>query len=66
LELSESTELQKQINDIHLANSSYKTHPEAIYISRLIDSNNLPEPKNSDDYYEQNDDIISKRFSGIN
>ena len=26
----------------------------------------LPEPKNSDDYYIQNDNIISNEFSGIN
>ncbi|GET52784.1 uncharacterized protein OCT59_016994 [Rhizophagus irregularis] len=32
------------------------------YESRLLDFNNLPEPKNSDDYYEQNDNIISKEF----
>ncbi|GBB90394.1 hypothetical protein RclHR1_17330003 [Rhizophagus clarus] len=46
-----------------LANLLYETHPEAIYTSRLLNFNNLPEPKNSDDYYEQNDDIISKKFS---
>ncbi|UZO22951.1 uncharacterized protein OCT59_015297 [Rhizophagus irregularis] len=33
------------------------------YESRLLNFNNLPEPKNSDDYYEQNDNIISKEFS---
>ncbi|UZO24700.1 uncharacterized protein OCT59_016995 [Rhizophagus irregularis] len=33
------------------------------YESRLLNINNLPEPKNSDDYYEQNDNIISKEFS---
>ena len=38
---------------------SYETHSEAIYTSRLLNFNNLPEPKNSDDYYEQNDNIIS-------
>ncbi|CAB4438570.1 unnamed protein product [Rhizophagus irregularis] len=42
---------------------SYKTHSEAIYTSRLLNYNNLPEPKNSDDYYKQNDNIISKEFS---
>jgi len=36
---------------------SYKTHPEAIYTSRLLDFGNLPEPKNSDDYYKQYDNI---------
>ena len=43
---------------------SYETHSEAIYTSRLLNFNNLPEPKNSDDYYKQNDNIISKKFSG--
>ncbi|RGB30366.1 hypothetical protein C1646_671771 [Rhizophagus diaphanus] len=42
---------------------SYNTHSEASYASRLLDFNNLPEPKNSDDYYEQNDNIISEKFS---
>jgi hypothetical protein len=43
---------------------SYETHSEAIYTSRLLSFNNLPEPKNSDDYYDQNDNIISEKFSG--
>ncbi|PKB91649.1 hypothetical protein RhiirA5_448191, partial [Rhizophagus irregularis] len=31
-----------------------------IYTSRLLNFNNLPEPKNTVDYYDnQNDDIIS-------
>ncbi|UZO14481.1 uncharacterized protein OCT59_005938 [Rhizophagus irregularis] len=42
---------------------SYNTHSEAIYTSRLLDFNNLPVPKNSDDYYEQNNNIISEEFS---
>ncbi|UZO24702.1 uncharacterized protein OCT59_016997 [Rhizophagus irregularis] len=33
------------------------------YETRSLNFNNLPEPKNSDDYYEQNDNIISKEFS---
>ena len=44
---------------------SYKTHSEAIYTSKLLDFNNLPEPKNSDDYYEQNDNTTSEEYSGI-
>ncbi|UZO01252.1 uncharacterized protein OCT59_012354 [Rhizophagus irregularis] len=37
-------------------------HSEAVYTSGLL--NNFPEPKNSDDYYdEQNDNIISEKFS---
>ncbi|UZO15471.1 uncharacterized protein OCT59_006892 [Rhizophagus irregularis] len=42
---------------------SYETHSEAIYTSRLLNFNDLPEPKNSDDYYIQNDNIISKEYS---
>jgi serine/threonine protein kinase len=45
---------------------SYKTHSEAIYTSRLLNFNNLPEPKNSGDYYKQYDNIITEEFSGIN
>jgi serine/threonine protein kinase len=54
-------------SNINISNlgSSYKTHSEAIYVSRLLNFNNLHEPKNSDDYYEQNDNIISKEFSGM-
>ncbi|CAB4474549.1 unnamed protein product, partial [Rhizophagus irregularis] len=42
---------------------SYETHSEAIYTSRILNFNNLPEPKNSDDYYKQTDNIISGEFS---
>jgi serine/threonine protein kinase len=53
-------------NSMSLTNLSYKTHSKASYSSRLLNFNNIPEPKNSDDYYEQNDNIISLEFSGIN
>ena len=36
---------------------SYETHSEAIYTSRLLNFNNLPEPKNCEDYYERYDNI---------
>ncbi|GET04888.1 kinase-like domain-containing protein [Rhizophagus clarus] len=42
---------------------TYKIHSEAIYTSRLLNFNNLPVPKNSSDYYEQNDNIISTEFT---
>ncbi|RGB35482.1 kinase-like domain-containing protein [Rhizophagus diaphanus] len=53
------------IDSVSLTNLglSYEIHSEAIYTSRLLDFNDLPEPKNSDDYYNQNDNIISKKFS---
>ncbi|UZO01234.1 uncharacterized protein OCT59_012338 [Rhizophagus irregularis] len=75
----DQTELQKQIkeavdNNNSLPTSSipstnlgltYETHSEAVYTSRLLNFNNLPEPKNTDDYYdERNDNIISEKFSG--
>jgi serine/threonine protein kinase len=76
---TDETELQKQIKEAdeinkNLSNSnilstnsglSYKTHSEAIYTSRLLDFNNLPEPKNSDDYYERCDNITTMEYSGI-
>ncbi|GES75949.1 kinase-like domain-containing protein [Rhizophagus clarus] len=77
LQIEVLVKIQKEINEkpddnfsinnrVPLASLSYKTHPEAIYTSRLLNFNKLPEPKNSDDYYEQNEDIISQKFSGIN
>ncbi|RGB39882.1 kinase-like domain-containing protein [Rhizophagus diaphanus] len=76
---TELTELQKQIieteksnNNLSISNefsanlgASYETHSEAIYISRLLNLSNLPEPKNSNGYYEENDNIISMESSGI-
>ncbi|GBB93424.1 hypothetical protein RclHR1_02170005 [Rhizophagus clarus] len=38
---------------------SCETNHEAIYTSRLLNFKNLPEPKNSHDYYKRNDNIIS-------
>ncbi|RIA82165.1 hypothetical protein C1645_835799, partial [Glomus cerebriforme] len=35
----------------------------AIYTSRLLNFNNIPEPKNSDDYYNQYDNVISTEYS---
>ncbi|CAB4378237.1 unnamed protein product [Rhizophagus irregularis] len=77
-EFNNLIELQKQIKEVDEINSSltsssipstnlgltYETHSEAVYTSRLLNFNNLPEPKNSDDYYdERNDNIISEKFS---
>ncbi|RIA80353.1 kinase-like domain-containing protein [Glomus cerebriforme] len=71
----EETELLKQIKEADKINNnniqinipstclSYETHSEAIYTSRLLNFNNLPEPKNSDDYYKQYDNIISTEYS---
>jgi hypothetical protein len=68
-------DLQKQIKEAEESNKNlsagvmpltYKTHSEAIYTSRLLNFNNLPKSKNSDDYYTQRENIISKEFSGIN
>ncbi|UZO22916.1 uncharacterized protein OCT59_015264 [Rhizophagus irregularis] len=75
--LGNRSELQEQIRKVNEANEnvsissmplislgiSYKTHSEAIYTSRLLDFNNLPEPKNSDDYYECYDNITSMEYS---
>ncbi|GBB84951.1 hypothetical protein RclHR1_11540001 [Rhizophagus clarus] len=77
-ELDDQIELQKQIkeaeeinnkspsNSIPSTSLSYETHSEAVYTSSLLNFNNLPEPKNSDDYYDkQNDDIIIGNFQDL-
>ena len=61
---AEETNINLQTSSIPLASLSYKTHSGAIYTSRLLNFNNLPEPKNSDDYYKQYDNIISEEYSG--
>jgi serine/threonine protein kinase len=68
-------EIRKQIKEAEIINElpacsaistiSYEIHSEAIYTSRLLDFSNLPEPKNSDDYYEEKDNIIGMEASGI-
>ncbi|GES77242.1 kinase-like domain-containing protein [Rhizophagus clarus] len=73
-EVDKYTEIQKQVKEANIANNenitiytlstdlriTYKTHSEAVYTSRSLDFYNLPEPKNTDDYYKENDNIISK------
>ncbi|RIA86097.1 kinase-like domain-containing protein [Glomus cerebriforme] len=51
-EIEELNNLQSNYS-ISSTSLSYETHSEAIYTSRLLKFNNLPKPKNSDDYYEQ-------------
>ncbi|RIA86403.1 kinase-like domain-containing protein [Glomus cerebriforme] len=74
VEGTEETEIFKQIKEadeinnelqtnIPSTNLSYETHSGAIYTSRLLNFNNLPEPKNSDDYYKHYDNIISTEYS---
>ncbi|UZO00598.1 uncharacterized protein OCT59_011721 [Rhizophagus irregularis] len=68
-ELVES-ELIKQMLDINDNSSSTNisnlpfTHPGAIYASRPFKFNNLPEPKNSNNYYENCDNITEIIYSG--
>ncbi|RIA94023.1 kinase-like domain-containing protein [Glomus cerebriforme] len=73
-EETEVTEIEKQIKRADEINNklqtnvpstglSYETHSEAIYTSRLLNFNNLPEPKNLDDYYKQYDNVINMEYS---
>jgi serine/threonine protein kinase len=73
--MESDAELMKQIQEAESINSCqsipstslkplYKTHSEATYTSRLLYFDDLPGPKNSDDYYDNYDDIISTKFSG--
>ena len=48
-----------------LSSTTNNMHSGAIYTSRLFKFNNLPEPKNSDDYYERYDNISSVEYPGI-
>lgn len=56
--------IYNQINDVEVFNKalfsskptdplSYKVHPQAIYTSRLLDFENLPEPKNADGSFDK-------------
>ncbi|GBB89844.1 hypothetical protein RclHR1_16680003 [Rhizophagus clarus] len=56
----DDTEIYKQTKEAEtsiLPSTPTQIHPEAIYTSRLLNFDNLPEPKNSDDYYTQYDNI---------
>ncbi|GET58324.1 kinase-like domain-containing protein [Rhizophagus irregularis DAOM 181602=DAOM 197198] len=57
--------ITRGLADIHKNELIHRDlHIEDIYTSRLLNFNNLPEPKNSVDYYDnQNDDIISMESS---
>ena len=39
---------------------SYKTHPQAVYMGRLLDFKNLPKPKNTNDI----DDLLETEYLG--
>jgi serine/threonine protein kinase len=58
IEETEKINNKPPVNDLPL-----KIHPEAIYKSRPLNFKDLPEPKNSDDYYEMYDNISSKKYS---
>ncbi|GES87635.1 kinase-like domain-containing protein [Rhizophagus clarus] len=64
-QIKEAEEINNKLpsNSIPSTSLSYETHSEAVYTSRLLNFNNLPEPKNPNDFYEQNDNIISEKFS---
>ncbi|CAB4414951.1 unnamed protein product [Rhizophagus irregularis] len=72
MELKQQIKESEEINNKILGDSSisqtspslsYETHLEAIYTSKLLNFNNLPEPRNSGDYHDLYDDIISKEYS---
>jgi serine/threonine protein kinase len=77
--IDKESKIRKQIEEAEIINNklsarsaistslgiSYETHSEASYISRLLNFSNLPEPNNTNDYYEKNDNIISMESLGI-
>jgi hypothetical protein len=68
-QIKEADEINKSLSISNIPSTSlglsYETHSEAIYTSRLLDFDNLPEPKNSDDYYERYDNITTMEYSSI-
>ncbi|RIA83026.1 kinase-like domain-containing protein [Glomus cerebriforme] len=58
-------EAEKINNSSSASNLTNKLHPEAIYTSRLLNFNNLPEQKNSDDYYKNYHNISSIEYSDL-
>ncbi|UZO22864.1 uncharacterized protein OCT59_015213 [Rhizophagus irregularis] len=66
-QIREADEINKKLSTNRIPSTSlellYETHSEAIYTSRLLDFSNLPEPKNSVDYYERYDNIVSLEYS---
>ena len=57
----EETNNNLPTSSIPLASLSYKTHSGAIYTSRLLNFNNLPEPKNPDNYYDEQNSLEAYR-----
>ncbi|GES99813.1 kinase-like domain-containing protein [Rhizophagus clarus] len=63
LELKKQIKEADEINNNLSINNTTTIHSEAIYTSKLLNFNDLPEPKNSDDYYyNRSDNIISEEF----
>ncbi|RIA94160.1 kinase-like domain-containing protein [Glomus cerebriforme] len=63
-ELINQIEASGIINDSSSTNSlTNKLHHEAIYTSRVLNFNNLPEPKNSHDYYKDYNNISNIKYS---
>ncbi|GBB98423.1 hypothetical protein RclHR1_03220016 [Rhizophagus clarus] len=67
IQIKEADEINSKlsINNFPLTNLalSYETHSEAIYTSRLLNFNNLPKPRNSNDYYNDCDNTITAEYS---
>ncbi|GBB88337.1 hypothetical protein RclHR1_01490018 [Rhizophagus clarus] len=61
-QIGESEKVNNSTSSSNSSPSTNKIHPGAIYTSRLLNFNNLPEPKNSDDYYEIYDNISSIEY----
>ncbi|RIA90192.1 kinase-like domain-containing protein [Glomus cerebriforme] len=56
---------EKQPKSSNNSDLTYITHSQAIYTSRLLNFNNLPEPKNADDEGEDDEDEYSTSIEPI-
>ncbi|RHZ83368.1 hypothetical protein Glove_97g56 [Diversispora epigaea] len=66
IQIKEAEEFSKnQTTEITPTPVNYKTHPQAIYTSRLLNFSNLPEPKNEENF-EKKLEELTESFYQIN
>ncbi|CAB4395814.1 unnamed protein product [Rhizophagus irregularis] len=64
-QIEETEQINNNSSTSNLSPLTNKIHPNAIYKSMPFNFINLPEPKNSDNYYEIYDNISTMKHSGI-
>ncbi|RHZ83343.1 hypothetical protein Glove_97g107 [Diversispora epigaea] len=65
IQIKEAEEFSKNQTTDTITSMNYKTHPQAIFTSRLLDFSNLPKPKN-DENFEKKLEELTESFYQIN